>query len=139
MFLVSFHWLNMFNLLKNLFGNLLAVFEVLWFSGFLWRSKFKNKLLPADQVDWKFQLLCQTPQKQPSIGVLIKSCNFIEIVFRHGCSPVNSLHIFRTPFPRNTWRAASDPNNLQQPCFFMITLVHWPVHVPLEAATGVVL
>ena len=103
MFLVSFHWLNMFNLLKNLFGNLLAVFEVLWFSGLLWRSKFKNKLLPADQVDWKFQLLCQTPQKQPSIGVLIKSCNFIEIVFRHGCSPVNSLHIFRTPFPRNTY------------------------------------
>ena len=28
--------------------------------------------------------------------------NFIEIAFRHGCSPVNLLHIFRTPFPRNT-------------------------------------
>ena len=29
-------------------------------------------------------------------------CNSIEIRLRHGCSPVNSLHIFRTPFPKNT-------------------------------------
>ena len=28
-------------------------------------------------------------------------CNFIEITLRHGCSPVNLLHIFRTPLPRN--------------------------------------
>ena len=64
-------------------------------------------------------------QKQPLRGVLKKRCsenmqqfmgeypcrsvisiklqsNFIEIALRHGCSPVNLLHIFRTPFPRNT-------------------------------------
>ena len=29
-------------------------------------------------------------------------CNFIEIALRHGCSPVNLLYIFRTPFPKNT-------------------------------------
>ena len=29
-------------------------------------------------------------------------CNFIEVALRHGCSPVNLLHIFRTPFLRNT-------------------------------------
>ena len=29
-------------------------------------------------------------------------CNFIEIKFRHECSPVNLLYIFRTPFPKNT-------------------------------------
>ena len=29
-------------------------------------------------------------------------CNFIEIALRHGCSPVNLLYIFLTPFPRNT-------------------------------------
>ena len=29
-------------------------------------------------------------------------CNFIEITLRHGCSPINLLHIFRTPFFRNT-------------------------------------
>ena len=30
------------------------------------------------------------------------NCNFIEIVLRHGCSPVNLLHIFRTPILKNT-------------------------------------
>ena len=28
-------------------------------------------------------------------------CNFIKITLRHGCSPVNFLHISRTPFSRN--------------------------------------
>ena len=27
--------------------------------------------------------------------------NFIEIALRYACSPVNLLHIFRTPFPKN--------------------------------------
>ena len=30
-------------------------------------------------------------------------CNFIEIALRHGCSTVNVLHIFRTPFPQNSF------------------------------------
>ena len=29
-------------------------------------------------------------------------CNLIGIALRYGCSPVNLLHIFRTPFPKNT-------------------------------------
>ena len=29
-------------------------------------------------------------------------CSFIETTFRNGCSPVNLLHIFRTPFAKNT-------------------------------------
>ena len=29
-------------------------------------------------------------------------CNFIEIIFRQGCSPVTLLHIFRTSFTKNT-------------------------------------
>ena len=29
-------------------------------------------------------------------------CNFNEIAFRHGCSPVNLLHIFRKTFLKNT-------------------------------------
>ena len=28
--------------------------------------------------------------------------SFTEITLQHGCSPVNLLHIFRTPFPKNT-------------------------------------
>ena len=35
------------------------------------------------------------------ISIKLQS-NFIEIALRHGCSPVNLLHIFRTPFPQNT-------------------------------------
>ena len=27
--------------------------------------------------------------------------SFIEIILKHGCSPVNLLHTFRTPFPKN--------------------------------------
>ena len=64
-------------------------------------------------------------QKQPPRGVLRKRCseicskftgehpcrsvisiklqsNFTEITLRHGCSPLNLLHVFWTPFPRNT-------------------------------------
>ena len=40
--------------------------------------------------------LCQTVV---SIKLL---CNFIEMTLWHECSPVNLLHIFRTPFPKNT-------------------------------------
>ena len=29
-------------------------------------------------------------------------CNFIEIIFRQGCSPVTLLHIFRTSFTKST-------------------------------------
>ena len=29
-------------------------------------------------------------------------CDFIEITLRHGRSPVNLLHIFKTPFLKNT-------------------------------------
>ena len=67
----------------------------------------------------------KTVQKQPPGGVLKKrysgniqqiyrrtpvpKCDFnkvasqlLKIALRYGCSPVNLLHIFRTPFPRNT-------------------------------------
>ena len=34
------------------------------------------------------------------ISIQLQS-NFTEITFRHGCSPVNLLHIFRTTFTKN--------------------------------------
>ena len=64
-------------------------------------------------------------QKQLPRGVLKKRCsenmqqikllcNFIEIALRHGCSPVNLLHIFRTPFSKeNLWVAASVYANMK--------------------------
>ena len=48
-------------------------------------------------------------QCQSEISTKLQS-NFIEITLRHGCSPVNLLHIFRTPFSKNEylWVAASE-------------------------------
>ena len=58
------------------------------------------------------QMFAGFGQKQPSRGILKKSCSenkqqiyrthLIEIIPRHTCSPVNLLHIFRTPFTKNT-------------------------------------
>ena len=82
--------------------------------------KLKKHTLEMFLYGWRFEL-----QKQSSIGVLRKRCsenmkpiyrrtpmpkcdfskvasNFIEITLLHGCSPVNLLHIFITPFPKNT-------------------------------------
>ena len=38
-----------------------------------------------------------------AVSIKLQS-NLIEITLRHGRSPVNLLHIFRTPFPKNTSR-----------------------------------
>ena len=38
---------------------------------------------------------------QSAIAIKLQ-CNFIVIALWYGCSHVNLLHIFRTPFPRNT-------------------------------------
>ena len=35
-------------------------------------------------------------------NTLLSTNTFIEITLRHECSPVNLLHIFRTPFLKNT-------------------------------------
>ena len=35
--------------------------------------------------------------------ILILKSNFIKITLRRGCSPVNFLHFFRTPFPKHTF------------------------------------
>ena len=49
---------------------------------------------------------CQTHPSNSSavlpVLLLCSLCNFIEITLRHGCSPVNLLHIFRIPFLKNT-------------------------------------
>ena len=41
-------------------------------------------------------------------------CNFIEITLWHGCSPVNLLHIFRTPFLKSTsgWLLLNIPTRI---------------------------
>ena len=46
------------------------------------------------------QIYRRTPIPKWNFDKLL--CNFIQITLRHGCSPVNLLHIIRTPFPNNT-------------------------------------
>ena len=50
-----------------------------------------------EKVLWKY---AANLQETTHAEVWFQS-NFIEIALRHGCSPVNLLHIFRTPFPMN--------------------------------------
>ena len=38
----------------------------------------------------------------PSVISINLLSNSIEITLRHGCSPLNLLHFFRTPFIKNT-------------------------------------
>ena len=47
------------------------------------------------------------------------ACNFIEIAFRHGSSPVNLLHISRTPFLKNPsgWLLLNISDNVIKECF----------------------
>ena len=52
-----------------------------------------------EKVFWKY---AANLQKNTHAKALNLQSNFIEIALRHGCSPVNLLHIFRTLFPKNT-------------------------------------
>ena len=49
-------------------------------------------------------ICCKFTREHPCrSAILIKlQSNFIEIALRHGCSPVNLLHIFRALFLKNT-------------------------------------
>ena len=51
------------------------------------------------------QIRSKFTEKHPCRSVISLKLlyNFIEIALRHGCSPVKLLHIFRTPFLRNTF------------------------------------
>ena len=86
--------------------------------------KFAQMITIAQCITFEFKYCSKKIQKQPPRGVLRKRCfenvqqiyrrtpcqstfsikllcNFIEIALRHGCSPVNVLHILRTPFNKN--------------------------------------
>ena len=92
------------------------------YAGGLYKTQYCiycSKLFCRDAyVAGSLQLIISPPQKQCSSCVLSKKCsqkieeiyrrtsmqsNFIEITHRHGCSPVNFLHVFRTPCPKNTY------------------------------------
>ena len=41
--------------------------------------------------------------KVSQISLNSEAANFTDIALQHGYSPVHLLHIFRTPFPKNTF------------------------------------
>ena len=64
-----------------------------------------------------------TGEHRSAISIKLR-CNFIEITLRHGCSPVNLQHIFRTPFFKNTsgWQFfhlenSGNPFTTEELCF----------------------
>ena len=48
------------------------------------------------------QIYWRTPMPKCDFNNVALLCYFIEIALRHGCSPVNLLRIFKTPFLKNT-------------------------------------
>ena len=72
-----------------------------------------------EKVFWKYVAnLLENTKCWNAISIKLL-CNFIEITLRHGCSPANSLHIFRTPFLKNIsgWPLLSFNNLIKGVCF----------------------
>ena len=77
----------------------LSFFHVI-ISRFMWQ---KQKSSPPEVFLGKVILkICSKFTGEHPCRSDFNRSNFIEITFRDGCSPVNLLHIFRTPFPRDT-------------------------------------
>ena len=74
----------------------------------IFKKQLRSQLISYFTEYWITLLM-----RLPEAAVLEKRCsllcNFIEIALRYGCSPVNLLHIFSTPFQQN---------NLCQSLFF---------------------
>ena len=76
-----------------------------WLFLFLTESLSFQKQLSRGVLRKSFLKICSWFTGEHSYySVILKKllCNFIEIPLRHGYSPVNLLHIFRTPFPKST-------------------------------------
>ena len=58
-----------------------------------------------------------------SVMLIKLFCNFTEITLGYGCSPVNSLHIFRTPFPKNTSKGRLLSVSRRKNIFYEIMLI----------------
>ena len=110
------HWLQCYTLFWRVFANIKSLIFIVWVN-----------IITLCRLFWYyfcFKVINQF-QKQPSRLVLKKGvlkihrkftvehpcrsaisiklqCNFNEIALRHGCSPANLLHIFRTRFLKNT-------------------------------------
>ena len=106
----SRQWKNLENLLLkqiaglSFFPEIKFCDKVFWRKASLFRSSSPEVLLEKGVLNIWSKFIGERPCRSAiSIKLLCKLiCNFIETALRYGCSPVNLLHIFRTPFPKNT-------------------------------------
>ena len=110
---------------KSVFRTLSKIYD----GAFLWEqwTTFSHKLFSQNTPSWMSELLLvsfdrSSPPEMFLGKVVLKICskstgerpcrslisikllcNFIEITLRHGFSPVNLLHIFKTLFPKNSF------------------------------------
>ena len=72
----------------------------------IYNSEFTNRSRPPEVFlgNSVLKICCKFTGEHPCRSVISKKllCNFIEMRPRHGYSSVNLLHIFKTPFPKNT-------------------------------------
>ena len=78
--------------------------------GLLNRDLTLQHLLPLKILESTHEQIT-TRSSRPEVFWENVASNFIEITLRYGCSAVNLLHIFRTPFPTNTYRVLFLNNN----------------------------
>ena len=92
-----FNLLILLNLLGSLFFLRLRVFlnPLVFLNLFVVLSNLSWSVKPAFLKQLYFVFAVTSSHARGRI-------NFIEITLRYGCFPVNLLHIFRTPFSKNT-------------------------------------
>ena len=73
---------------------------LLWLNGQKFRSS-RPEVFLGKGVLKIYSKFTGEHQRWSAISIKLQS-NFIKITLRHGCSPGNLLHVFRTPFPKNT-------------------------------------
>ena len=98
--------IDLFFFVKSVFWTsslLLLVFtSAIWYLylDYLFRSSPTEVVLRKDVL--KICSKFTTEQPCQSVITIKLFCSFIEITYWQGCSPVNLLHIFKTPFCKNT-------------------------------------
>ena len=90
------HWWASTKLQRNLNteSKVFVTYNTAYFVS-MYRSRHPEVVLEKDVLK-----ICSKFTREHACRSVI--CNFIEITLQQGCSPVNLLHIYRIPFPKNT-------------------------------------
>ena len=89
---MKYHFLSMALWIKS------GLFAVCY--AILWHRLFRKTWKMVDSFSVMFR--SSRPEVLWKYTANLQESNFIKITLRHGCSPVNLLHIFRTRFPGKT-------------------------------------